>query len=291
MQRFNHYNSTVIVPLLARIVLFVAFFFIGANKLFQQMEFDANQAERLRELGATVVPIEHDNSAAAWPGLPGRHGVATPVALVVSDDAEPEHANDEADEVGDEENDEPTEDVAPELDPAEEVDPDPEQVDDVDEVEEPVDQRRYMAAVRHSVTLRVDEAGWPFPIWQARLVASVEMVGGALLLIGLFSRLWGLLLAGTMIGAFYLVSMGDVGVHQANPFNTFMDTGVFNMVAAQLALFVLAFSILLTGPGPISVDQIIFRSRHDKHDLAGGNSGSYRPARRPLSPEGRNNLE
>ena len=39
---------------------------------------------------------------------------------------------------------------------------------------------------------------------------------------------------------------------------------LFNMMGAQLSLFVLSFGIFLTGPGPISLDRFLFGRRGSK---------------------------
>jgi uncharacterized membrane protein YphA (DoxX/SURF4 family) len=117
----------------------------------------------------------------------------------------------------------------------------------------------------YRIALMLDAAGWPDklkPGWMAWAAAGAECVGGALILIGLFSRVWGLSLAVTMGFAFWLTSMGPVA-----------DYGIFalpipdfNRVFAQVGLFVLAAGVLMTGAGGVSLDRALFRGGADDSD-------------------------
>jgi uncharacterized membrane protein YphA (DoxX/SURF4 family) len=105
------------------------------------------------------------------------------------------------------------------------------------------------------------------------LLAFTELVGGSLLLIGLFSRVWGVGLAIAMGMAFYLTTMQtyfDIGPLRVGggmgPLNGaigFDNFKLFNTVFVQLGLFVLAFGVFLTGPGPLSFDRILFGGRRE----------------------------
>jgi len=92
----------------------------------------------------------------------------------------------------------------------------------------------------------------------AYVAAYTELVGGALILVGLFSRLWGLALAFTMGVAFYMTSWqgltADAGVSAflSSPMNS-------STMFIQLSLFVLAFGVFLTGAGAASIDRMLFK--------------------------------
>jgi uncharacterized membrane protein YphA (DoxX/SURF4 family) len=112
------------------------------------------------------------------------------------------------------------------------------------------------AAAMYNVALTVDRAGWPYPAHQAKAAAYTELIAGALLVVGLFSRLAALGLAGVMVAAFALTT-----------FPVLQSTSLLQLpipdytrLIVQLALFVLAFGIVLTGPGPLSLDRFIFTS-------------------------------
>lgn len=110
----------------------------------------------------------------------------------------------------------------------------------------------------HGITLMLIGRDIPaqYAPWLAWAAALTELVGGALLLVGLFSRIWGLGLAITMVVAFYLTSL-DVMLN-AMVFKLAIPDP-FNQVYNQLGLFVLSFGIFLTGPGAFSLDRILFR--------------------------------
>ena len=256
MNSFSHFAATVLVPTLARLVLCAAFLSVGANKVFKDQTFDHEQAQRLHELGVSLTPVIQSSwyEDAAAPAL-------RPASLVLPDDerrgaapsdrptrpgpgAAPVPADGPADAA---------DDVAPDTgeEATEPAEPGPSEV-------RPLDPGEYRAAGMHTITLMVDAVDWPYPVWMARIAAFTELVGGALLLVGLFSRIWGLGLAIAMGVAFYLVSMGINEVHTMDPFTFAENIGAFNTLYSQAGLFVLAFGIFLTGPGPLSLDRLLF---------------------------------
>lgn len=115
----------------------------------------------------------------------------------------------------------------------------------------------YSASAKHTVTLRSHAAGWYAPAWLAIVAGLTEFIGGVLLLAGLLSRAWGLGLAIDMSAAFYLYSVRTLGVLQESPFTFSRQINDFNAVATQMGLFALAVGVLLTGPGPLSLDRFL----------------------------------
>ena len=98
------------------------------------------------------------------------------------------------------------------------------------------------------VTQGFTQMGIPMPGLTAPLVAGLELVGGALLLVGLLTRPIALLLAFDMLGAMFLV-------HFRNGF--FLPNGyefTFILAATSVAL-------VLAGPGALAVDTLIARRR------------------------------
>lgn len=89
----------------------------------------------------------------------------------------------------------------------------------------------------------------PFPLFSAYATASVELIGGALFLVGLFSRLAALLLAIVMSVA-YWTAHHDAALKIFSDFNTFSSQPPFLFLFATLT--VLAF-----GAGIFSLDAII----------------------------------
>ncbi|HEV2129785.1 MAG TPA: DoxX family protein [Longimicrobiaceae bacterium] len=77
-------------------------------------------------------------------------------------------------------------------------------------------------------------------------VAFVEFLGGLALILGLFTRVAGLAVAGVMLGAMLLVHL---------PQGFFAPGGV----EFVLTLFAGALAVALTGPGAYSVDAVLAR--------------------------------
>jgi len=89
--------------------------------------------------------------------------------------------------------------------------------------------------------------GLPMPEFTARFVAGVEMIGGILLLLGLASRLTGLVLTGNMFVA-YLTASRDA----LKTFDGFVGDAAFPFLLGALI-------VLLFGPGVFSLDWLIRR--------------------------------
>jgi putative oxidoreductase len=91
--------------------------------------------------------------------------------------------------------------------------------------------------------------GIPLPEVSAFIVAFVELVGGIGLIVGVFTRYWALLLSIVMIVAIFTVKLqGGLLGAQGRPGYEF-----------DLALLAGCLALLLTGPGPISLERAIFQ--------------------------------
>lgn len=221
MSRFNAYSALVIVPLLARVVLCAAFMTAGWTKLMHTQEFTGDAARILLERGFVEMP----------------RAAATPAAWVPAavDDASPPAAAPAA--------------------------PAPPRANDANP---PIPANATVEAKRlHNVTVMLVQKGFQgrVPGILAWSWALVELVGGTLLLVGLFSRIWALGLVVIIGSAFYASSFplfADPGVFgiAADMTNNY---GLFHQVYAQLGLLVLALCVMLAGPGPVSLDRLIFR--------------------------------
>src|SRR5687768_12669341 len=98
------------------------------------------------------------------------------------------------------------------------------------------------------VTQGFAQMGIPLPQITAPLVAGLELVGGALLLLGLLTRPVALLLAIDMLGAMLLV-------HLRNGF--FLPNGFeFTVI-----LFAASLALVVAGPGELSLDAVIAKRR------------------------------
>lgn len=104
--------------------------------------------------------------------------------------------------------------------------------------------------------------GEPYAKYLAWAATIAELVGGAMVLVGLFARFWALSLVGVMGVAFYLTSwpmLTEAG------FNIFAlasspEKGVQNAIMyLQLSLLVMSLGIVVTGPGAASLDRFLFK--------------------------------
>jgi putative oxidoreductase len=96
------------------------------------------------------------------------------------------------------------------------------------------------------------ELGIPAPGFNAVLVASAEFVCGALLLIGLLSRLAAIPLIVIMIVAILTAKIGDLH-------------GISDLLGfEEWTYIVLAVWIAVAGPGPVSVDRLLTNLRRPR---------------------------
>ena len=99
------------------------------------------------------------------------------------------------------------------------------------------------------VTAFFTSLGIPMPGLNAWFVGGLELVGGALLLLGLFSRPIAFLLAGSMSVAFWTAERPAL-------LGVFHDLDAFLKADAFWFLFV-AVVVLTLGPGAISLDRLL----------------------------------
>ena len=97
------------------------------------------------------------------------------------------------------------------------------------------------------VTSLFTELGIPFPAAQATMVSGIELVGGTLILVGLFTRFAALPLLGTMVVAILTAKRPEI-----DGIRTLLAFDEFNYLAGFLWLFV-------AGPGKASLDALLFR--------------------------------
>jgi len=96
------------------------------------------------------------------------------------------------------------------------------------------------------VTAFFTELGIPAPAFQAHLVSFVELIGGGLLLVGLFSRLASVPLMVSMLVA--ILTAQREQVHGL--------PDLFGLV--EWTYFALLLWVLIAGPGRLSLDHLIF---------------------------------
>lgn len=83
-----------------------------------------------------------------------------------------------------------------------------------------------------------------FPGWVGYIIGPLEAIGGILLILGLFSRLFGLLLAGDMLVALLKVALPAGPITHVTRYSDVM------------VLSAMSFLIFAYGPGPISLDRL-----------------------------------
>ncbi|MDQ4489109.1 DoxX family protein [Sinomonas sp. ASV486] len=96
------------------------------------------------------------------------------------------------------------------------------------------------------------QMGVPGAQFAAPMAAGLELAGGALLIVGLLTRVAGALLAVEMLSALFLVHVSA---------GMFVEKGGMELV---LLLAAGAAAVALVGPGRASVDGLIFGRRTDR---------------------------
>ncbi|MCG2620933.1 DoxX family protein [Arthrobacter sp. I2-34] len=96
------------------------------------------------------------------------------------------------------------------------------------------------------------QMGVPAADLVAPVIATLELVGGIALILGVLSRPFALLLTLNMLGALVLVH-ASAGV--------FVEAGGFELV---LILAAAALAVALVGPGKLSVDNALFGRKQSK---------------------------
>lgn len=120
-----------------------------------------------------------------------------------------------------------------------------------------------------SVTTFFAELHIPLPAFNAVLVASTELIGGALLIVGLATRLAALPLAFTMLIAIITAKLDDIG--------GIADVAATDEVTYGLVLLTLA----VFGPGKLALDRLIeaalaSRARASRADRSPGDATEAR---------------
>jgi uncharacterized membrane protein YphA (DoxX/SURF4 family) len=244
---FSQSAALNVVPIIARLVLAAVFIPAGYNKLMKEADFAGDDAKRLRELG---VVASAGPAATSWaPANDSGILLASRLQAVPNGSTSP--------------NSPPSAPPSkPSTDESASAAP-PSRPTDAGSAPgatgEPIKARSL-----HRVTLMLDKLGWPQQTYLAWLAAVTEFVGGICLVLGLFSRMWGLGLAITMVVAFYLTSYEQV--MSTKLLN--LQGEAFSRFSSQIALFALAFGLALTGPGALSIDR----------RLTGGGGSGKKPA-------------
>ena len=114
-----------------------------------------------------------------------------------------------------------------------------------------------MRNLNHFV-LRLDDCKVPQPLIVGWVCAIVEIVGGFILLVGLLTRWFSLLLL--IGGVFHIWLITWPQVRNALPWDWQQDK--MHLFASALTAVLMSLSLLLTGPGRFSLDRLIFAKHH-----------------------------
>lgn len=260
--------ATNILPLLARIVLCLAFLPQGWNNLMRDVEYTARDAQRLRELGVIGItdpdPAKADVALGALRGFDPEYFVSQEVrpdqvntqqsasdAAAKANNAANSSAGANSASATKPSNAAQSPDATTPVAPAPLVTDRPPVVERVSSLA-PLTQRGL-----YTLALLIDRAKIPFPTEAAWAVAGVQLVGGACVLLGLFSRVWGLLMSVILAGLFVMTSLPVIKLQGIFSLSAEQQ----NLVLAQMGLFVLALGAFLVGPGVMSLDRSIFRKQ------------------------------
>ncbi|MBX3359750.1 MAG: DoxX family membrane protein [Phycisphaeraceae bacterium] len=100
--------------------------------------------------------------------------------------------------------------------------------------------------------------------WQAYLAATAAFAGGAMILAGLLTRIWALVLACVMLGTMWLSQLGPAVRTGSGLFSFWPSYDAFDLQAwgplwLQFALLMSALALMLMGPGVLAMDNALFR--------------------------------
>ncbi|MBV8519841.1 MAG: DoxX family protein [Acidobacteria bacterium] len=98
-------------------------------------------------------------------------------------------------------------------------------------------------------------SNYHLPTFLGHLAAWSELAGGVLLLVGLFTRLDALLLAGTMAVATFVVQLPDA-LYGADP-HAIKFFVLMRGIELPLAMLAMTLALLLTGGGRFSLDALL----------------------------------
>lgn len=121
----------------------------------------------------------------------------------------------------------------------------------------PVEGSRVLAVNR----LVLHFEGWKLGAWAQPLgwaVGIFQLLGGAAVLLGVFTRLASLGFCVLIGGAFWQLSICQNGMFDMNPFTWRAHSGAWYTMLSQLPMFILALGLVFTGAGPLCLDRVLF---------------------------------
>ncbi|MGD9789870.1 MAG: DoxX family membrane protein [Phycisphaerales bacterium] len=259
----THAKPLTLSPLLLRLCLGITMLWAGLGKIIPTMPVQGEQAAMLAQLGVIERPVTEtpqgpEPTAAEFPGerqVRRVHGIT----LLLAQSAESHTPTPEA---GAETAPEPSTTVPT---PAHDETPDA-----------PVVEPTAGAGTSTPLVTRL----WPrflsegrWPVYGAWAAALTETIGGALVLVGLLTRLSGFTLACVMGTAMWLTQIGPAMMSGDAALGFLPNHGAWDIANGQAAfatlfwqfsLFSIALALLFMGAGKASIDRALFAPAVDE---------------------------
>jgi len=241
---FSHSAAAHVVPLLSRLAIAAVMIPLGWTDLTTTSTFTGDDAGLIDRLELAEPSASVAGRKVAWlrQAPESTEGAGTNSETSSSSSSEPPAATSEEPTA-------PSAEVSPSA--AESTSP------TASEVEPAASEGTVTARHLHRWTVLFAEAGVPGPVPLAWTTALLEVIGGSLLVLGLVTRVWGVLCATLFASLIWIL-----GVPYTAPNYLFgADVAAFESVAAGLGMLVLSLGLALTGGGFLSLDRAIFRPR------------------------------
>lgn len=241
---FSHAAAAHVVPLLSRLAIAAVMIPLGWTDLTTTSTFTGDDAGLIDRLELAEPSASVAGRKVAWlrQAPESTEGAGTNSETSSSASSEPPAATSEEPTA-------PSAEVSPSA--AESTSP------TASEVEPAASEGTVTARHLHRWTVLFAEAGVPGPVPLAWTTALLEVIGGSLLVLGLVTRVWGVLCATLFASLIWIL-----GVPYTAPNYLFgADVAAFESVAAGLGMLVLSLGLALTGGGFLSLDRAIFRPR------------------------------
>lgn len=241
---FSHAAAAHVVPLLSRLAIAAVMIPLGWTDLTTTSTFTGDDAGLIDRLELAEPSASVAGRKVAWlrQAPESTEGAGTNSETSSSSSSEPPAATSEEPTA-------PSAEVSPSA--AESTSP------TASEVEPAASEGTVTARHLHRWTVLFAEAGVPGPVPLAWTTALLEVIGGSLLVLGLVTRVWGVLCATLFASLIWIL-----GVPYTAPNYLFgADVAAFESVAAGLGMLVLSLGLALTGGGFLSLDRAIFRPR------------------------------
>jgi len=300
--RWRDQLALTLPAFLLRLALAITFLWAGVGKIAGTAQVQGDDAARLANLRVPMVDAAPQAPAPDTPEAPVSPPpedprVETPDAAEDASDDTPAPGDDDPDEGADQNNGDTEADAPPPMlgrrggvtvhrvaqaasTPAVANDfPDPMEIKRV-----------------HTVTLILDKAVDPgltddsqpkapllpswlgsgrMPVYAAWAAAVTEVLAGAFLLVGVLTRLSALATFGVMLMAMWTTMIGPAAMHSDDAILGFIPgaddpwaPSAYATLLWQLAVLAMSLAVVLLGPGPLSIDRLLFKPRRDPYETA-----------------------